>query len=725
MSQAQPDPTHFADIRHTLFILGTASLLLITLWILPAPPGVAGVANYLPLHTALETIAIVFAALVFAVGWNSPTDRIPVNVQVLACTFVGVALLDFTHMLSYAGMPDFITPSGPEKAINFWLAARFLAALGLLFAVCLPWRPQPGFARWTALGAVLAFTALMHWLFLMRPEAMPRTFIPGEGLTPLKIAAEYVLVAMYATAAAILLWRMRAPCPFHAPALISAAGMMALSELFFTLYSDVTDIYNLTGHVFKAIAYYLLYRAIFVETVRQPYQQLRHSQAALSATTVRLADERRRFAAIIAGTNAGTWEWNVQTGQTIFNERWAEIIGYTLDELQPVSIETWQRFAHPEDLERSVQALQRHFSGETPFYICEARMRHHNGDWIWVHDRGEVRTWTPDGQPEWMFGTHIDITARRAAEAELLENQENLRLAAGVFAASLEGILITDAEHRIIDVNPAFETLTGFSRDEVIGQKPRFFGSGRHDDAFYGAMQQQLLERGRWKGELWNRRKSGEAYVAQVSISATADEHGRIEHYVAIYADISSLIAQQEQLHRLANYDALTGLPNRRLLEDRLQQALSAAQRNGTRVAIGMLDLDGFKPVNDTLGHEAGDRLLIEVARRIEQIMRADETAARLGGDEFVLLFLNGHHVAAMERILQALTQPFELGKDESVTISASAGLSHYRKGVGDGVQLIREADEALYRAKRAGKAQWVEYASDHATSKEKTTGKE
>ena len=266
--------------------LAPLTLGLVLAWALSGsgalPPGARGISGYVPLHTLFETVAVVIAGLVFAVSWNAYSRELPGNTLLLGCAFLGVGLLDFSHLLSFPGMPDYVTPSSPEKAINFWLAARTLAALALLAAVLAPWRPfTRGATRYLLLVAVLGSTALIHWLLLLHPDALPRTFVPGQGLTPFKIGAEYGLVALNLGAALALWRRMRTPQPFDAPALFMAVCTMALSELFFTLYVSLTDVYNLMGHLYKVLAYLFLYRAIFVETVQRPQRQLLAAQREL------------------------------------------------------------------------------------------------------------------------------------------------------------------------------------------------------------------------------------------------------------------------------------------------------------------------------------------------------------------------------------------------------------------------------------------------------------
>ena len=282
---------HRESMRKSGALLALLALGLVLVWSLPPPAAAGGIAGYGPLHMLFETIAVVIAVLVFAAGWNAYSRDLPGSTVLLACAFLGVALLDFSHALSFAGMPDYVTPSSPEKAINFWFAARTLAAVALLAAAVAPRRPfARGATRHLLLVAVLAATAFAHWLFLFRPDIPPRTFLPGQGLTPLKIAFEYVLITLNLAAAFALWMRMRQPQSFNAAALFVAVCTMAMSEFFFTLYASVTDVYNLMGHLYKVIAYLFLYRAIFVETIERPYGQLRAAQDRLRSTLETIPD---------------------------------------------------------------------------------------------------------------------------------------------------------------------------------------------------------------------------------------------------------------------------------------------------------------------------------------------------------------------------------------------------------------------------------------------------
>lgn len=283
-------PSHRVEARNAALILGLFAMLMLGALMLPAPAESKGFANYLPLHMTLEVMAVSIASLVFAIGWNTQQYRPSRNVHWVACLFLGVAWLDLSHMLSYNGMPAFVTPSSPQKAINFWLAARSLAALALVGAILIPRGRSPRLPRHVLPIAVLMAVGAVHLLFLYHPELVPDTFIPDQGLTPFKIGFEYALIAVYLATGALYFRQLRQPRSFNASGLLAAAVVMAMSEFFFTLYANVTDVYNLLGHVYKIIAYGFLYRALFVETVHLPYRRLSESQRQLSATINALPD---------------------------------------------------------------------------------------------------------------------------------------------------------------------------------------------------------------------------------------------------------------------------------------------------------------------------------------------------------------------------------------------------------------------------------------------------
>ena len=308
-----------------------------------------------------------------------------------------------------------------------------------------------------------------------------------------------------------------------------------------------------------------------------------------------------------------------------------------------------------------------------------------------------------------------DLTQREAAAAALRASEQRQRLVAKVFENSNEGVVITDGIARIVEVNPAFSLITGYAPHEVIGKTPNVLSSGRHDATFYQVMWRQLREAGAWRGEIWNRRKNGEVYPEWLSIAAVRDEAGQVQHYVAIFSDISEQHRSRQEIEYLAHHDALTDLPNRLLFNARLDHAISQARRSKRQLAVLFVDLDRFKTINDSLGHALGDEVLRRVAERMRLAMRGEDTMARLGGDEFIILLENITAAGACEvaeKLATALGKPLQL-KDEPVYISLSIGISLYPRDGGDVDTLVRNADAAMYKAKSSGRDNFQFYTPE------------
>jgi diguanylate cyclase (GGDEF)-like protein/PAS domain S-box-containing protein len=312
--------------------------------------------------------------------------------------------------------------------------------------------------------------------------------------------------------------------------------------------------------------------------------------------------------------------------------------------------------------------------------------------WILVHSRYRALQFSQ--------ALSHELSERKQAEA-------GIRLAATVFDTVDTAAMVTDKDTRIIKVNPAFSVITGYSPEEALGQTPGLLSSGAHPVEFYKEMWDSLKATGSWQGEISNRRKNGEFYTEWLSINEVCDNEGRLTHYVALFSDISERKAAEAHMHNLAHYDVLTGLPNRALLSDRLQQSIAAAKRERSRMALMFIDLDRFKPINDTLGHHIGDLMLKEVAKRMLECLRESDSAARIGGDEFVVLLplieTESDAVAVAEKIRNTLEQSFELA-GRSLNISSSIGVAVYPGHGGDEKSLLKNADTAMYYAKEAGR---------------------
>ncbi|WP_161539659.1 sensor domain-containing protein [Paramagnetospirillum kuznetsovii] len=362
---------------------------------------------------------------------------------------------------------------------------------------------------------------------------------------------------------------------------------------------------------------------------------------------------------------------------------------------------------HPSKLSPEFQP-----DGQTSFAKAEKMMQTAMDKGIhrfeWVHTRADSSEFlaevtlsaiTLQGCPA-IYCTWRDITERKQAEAEM-------QLAASVFHTTQEGILITDGNGIILSVNPAFTEITGYAADEAVGKTPRLLKSHHHDKQFYAELWRSLVSTGGWQGELWNRRKSGEAYLEWLTISAIRGDDGRYNRFVSVFTDVTELRRKDEQIRHQAYHDALTGLPNRALLGDRLEHAIEIAQREGRQVAVLFLDLDRFKVVNDSLGHQEGDKLLQSTALRIQDAVRRSDTVGRLGGDEFIVIlsdFEDTTEVAQVaEKIITSLSLPHDLA-GHAVHSSTSIGIAVFPQDARDSNGLLMNADVAMYQAKAAGR---------------------
>ncbi len=544
---------------------------------LPEAQFFASPAHYLPLHTGLEFISIAVSVMVFALAWNLRRQADNSHLMRLGVGFLAVSLIDFAHTLSYSGMPVWVTPSGPEKAINFWLSGRLMAALTLLSVA---WQGVNHWSENTCRSAVLVAvlgSAVVWWVGLSHADILPRTFVAGQGLTPFKIASEVLLMGLYGLAGVLLFLKSRRSGNQELQWLAASAWVQGLAEIFFTLYVDVTDLFNLLGHVYKALAYLMVYRALFSAGVQTPFLKLQESQDRLRDLTEML-NETEQVGKV------GGWALDLNTG-----------------------VQTWTN---------QVYAIH---EIEQPYMP--------------TLDKG-INFYTEASRPV------IELAVKRA-----IEQQEP-------FNVELE---ITTAKGHRRSVN-------------AIG-KPDL---GHH--RLYGFFQ-----------------------------------------------DITERTRIEAEVRQLAFHDALTQLPNRRLLNDRLQQALAASQRSGRFGAVMLLDLDNFKAINDAHGHGAGDLLLKEVARRLLACVRASDTVARVGGDEFVVLItelktdraasiLQAYAVA--EKIRLSLAEPYHFTDPKSATgapeithrCTACIGLVMFIDHEASSEELLKWADAAMYKVKNTGR---------------------
>lgn len=689
--------------------MGTAMLVIACLAILSGIPHAmlpqpVMLEDYLAFHNMVEILAVVVAAMIFGVGWHAAKARGPAFLIVLSVAFLAVGLLDVAHLLSYAGMPHFVTPSGAEKAINFWLAARITAAVALLAAVLMPRVSVNSGLRYAALAAALAWVGAVYWVVIYQTEWLPATFIPGQGLTPFKIGVEYFIVGLHVAAALVILSRPRTVSNDAAPYLLAAVSIMALSELSFTLYSQVNDGFNFLGHVYKVVAYGFLYRAIFVVAVQQPHREL-----AVSETNSRKNEQRFRMI-FDAAPNAlflldagGRIVMVNSTAETMLGYSHGEMIGQPMETLFPETMRTTYAEQHA-----------RHTAHPAPGPVAvqgDLYVRHKNGDGIPVSI--SLSQIVLDDKRETLAVVRDTTTTK---EMENLLRRHSQEFQALVDNAP-DVIARFDREQRFLYANPAIELAIGVGHGECWGKT-------------WAELGLPLEAAEPWRHSVDEVFEHGEAATVECGIEIPQlglrhfhvrmvperDMENRVVSVLVIARDISERKRHEDQLFHQARHDVLTGLPNRALILDRLQQAISHAQRGQRLLAVAYLDLDHFKDINDTLGHDAGDELLRQAATRINGALRQGDTVGRQSGDEFILLLPDIVHIEDVtivaEKVLDTLVRPFMLNGRE-VYVTGSLGLSICPSDGEDAESLLRNADIAMYRAKEEGRNSFRFYVSE------------
>ena len=449
---------------------------------------------------------------------------------------------------------------------------------------------------------------------------------------------------------------------------------------------------SIKGLLFVALTALLLYAILHRHAVHY-----RRAQQAIASS-----EERLRLA--LVATHNGLWDLDMVSQRVFFSDSYAALLGIDKSALGDTR-EQWATYLHPEDRERVLKKIE--INLQHTDYQNTYRMRHADGSYRWIHSRGSL-LYNAAGKPMRFIGIASDITQRRADE-------DSLRQAAAVFEATQEGVLVTDAEQRIVHVNPAFSRITGYASAEILGQMPTLLKSGRHDAGFYHEMWQALEHSGAWAGEVWNRRKSGEIYPQWQCIRVIHDAQGCISHYVAVFSDITALKRSQRELDYLAHHDPLSNLPNRLLFTERVTHALERSNDEQPG-AVLLIDLDHFKHINESLGHNVGDLLLKAIGERLQQVIPSGCTLARLGGDEFGLLHDQcGEAAQAAELaqdLLNSLTPPFRLDGHE-LYISASIGISLFPSDAEGVEQVLRNADSALFKAKNTGRESFAFYTQE------------
>ncbi|KRW61127.1 EAL domain-containing protein [Pseudomonas sp. TTU2014-080ASC] len=417
----------------------------------------------------------------------------------------------------------------------------------------------------------------------------------------------------------------------------------------------------------------------------------------LDQTTRALSKSRTRLSMAIEASGLGLWDWNLLTDE-VHHSQIKEIFGLEPHEVQAMLRDLKPRL-HPNDLPQLRQALIDHMKGETDGYQVEYRVRHADGRWVWIEDRGKAVERDENGRVLRMLGTRRDISARK-------QQEEQQQLAATVFEAASEGIVILDPSYHFMSVNQAFSLVTGYSQDDVLGKSVLELLGSNDNLRQYALIGEELKKFGSWQGELIETRKNGELYPQWLQLNVVRDSLGKIRHIVGFFADLTARRDAEERLRYLSHYDELTGLANRSLFKERLHEAGQRSRQSGRSIALLHIDLDRFKILNDSLGHEVADQLLRQVSRRLSQALPEADTLARLSGDEFAVIIDSYTNLSSLarlaSRLLSKLRVPMTVGGHELV-ISASLGISLMPDNAREIPALVSQANMAMQHAKHLG----------------------
>ena len=656
----------------------------------------AGSGLMLSVHLLLELFSIVVAVLVVMMAWHAFKVEEQRVANTLIATFTVVAAMDLVHALSYEGMPDLGSASSTSKAIFFWLAGRSIELSGL-WLVALGMQLPGSRARWQLIG--LAASVVLFSLGTWQLEWFPETFVKGEGVTNIKTTAEWMLSLGY-LAAAPWFWRVAATDATRDREYYYAAASfaMAAGELTLTNYDSAGDALVIYGHLFKVAAYALIYLATFEFGLKEPYVLVQRSEDALK-------EKQQELEALLQQVPAGVARIDREGRYTYANQQFARLMG------QPLAAIVGQTFESllPE-ARRNVLAWHwgKTLSGLNSHYETNIRNA--------LDQELHLTTWTaPARNAEEEVAAALVVVLDTSESYRLrhqlaLSTEEISDLKKALDAHAI--VAITDARGVITSVNDKFCEISRYSRDELIGNTHALINSGHHPHTFFQDLWRTISSGKVWFGEICNRAKDGSLYWVSTTIVPYTDDHGKPTRYVAIRADITERKQIEQKIEKMAYQDALTGLPNRRLLMDRLMQHVQLSERTGQHGALLLLDLDHFKDVNDTLGHDQGDDLLRQVSERLVTCVRQSDTVARLGGDEFVVLLSNlgatedeasAKTGQLCEAILRSLSETYRLNR-AAVNTSSSMGAVLFRGQKVAPPELMKQADISLYQAKGAGR---------------------
>lgn len=649
-------------------------------------------AHYLAAHSVLEAVSIFASMVVFAVCLNERTSRGSDNLHVLAVVFLAVAAFDLFHVLTYVGMPAVLTVNGPDKHLNFWLAARLIAALGLLIIALRPWdRPLRPWVRVGALPGTFLLMLAFTGIVLQFPDWTPRWFLPGSGLTWAKKLIEFAIIGIHVSTIILLRRPQFQNDRIDRNILCAAMIIMIMSGIFFTQYSIMNGWINVFGHIYKAVAYLMIYQSIARVNLERPFHEISKIQDELDMA--------------VEASNTGLWSFAPERDAFDMSPVLKAQLGYQPHEISN-STGAWLALVHPDDRQRVLTQFQDHAGKPSGARLeAEFRMQHRSGEERWVLARGRLQV-DPSGERR-IIGSLTDLSER---------HREESRFRSAVEAAPTAMIMV-DGDGHIVLANGRADQLFGYPTGSLRGQPLRMLVPSAMTDA-HEALRKDFMRAPADRGmgperEIYAQHSDGHLFRVEIGLTLVSGEQGKF--VLASITDLTSRIEAEAQINRLINFDILTGLPNRKQVKAYVNDVLLKGPVHRAPIAIAVLDLDNFKYINDTLGHSVGDQLLIKTAERLAKIIPVGAMAARLSGDEFIVLLPDGTDAAIVRdasRIQAEMAKPYVLD-GSSVVLTVSIGIASSATDGSDFDTLVQHADIAMYRAKDEGRNSFKFFARD------------
>lgn len=685
--------THLKSFSNVMYFVAVLAILQLFIGLIPLPDHLNHVDHYLVWHSSMEMVSIVICVMVFVIGWNAKNHNLPNGLFMLSIIFLCIGLFDALHTFSYLGMPDFFSHNDSQKHLSFWMSARLFAAFGLLLVVASQWRVNVSILnKYLVLLAFLLVTFSIFWIVINHQHWMPDWFIDGVGLTSLKKNIEYVIIAAHLITAFLIFRQLNQASKWASPMLLGAVLVMALSEIFFTWYTTMVGTYNVMGHVYKVIAYYMIYRAIVLQALEMPYTKLEKSKETLDLA--------------LTSSNTGLWRWKIGSPNLYLSPVLKQQIGYADDEFSN-EYSAFIKLVHPHDRQALQDNLTAYIAnGQLEGFQNEFRLRHKNGSYRWIYSQGKRIASESDGADE-LIGIHTDITERKLEE-------ERFRAA---LQAAPNAMLMVDVHGVIVLSNSRADVLFDYKNKELIGKPisvliPDEYAAAHsvHFAKYMTQPETRQMGEGRF---LSAKRSSGEEFRVEIGLTVIHTSDG--QYILASIVDLTEKIKSEEHIHKLMHYDGLTGLPNRHLLKTLGDAFVSRARTNKIKVGVLYIGLDGFKYLNDSFGHLVGDKVLVEVVKRLNSVTKSSDIVARIVGDEFVVMVetTSEAKIAKLARhINSVIAEPIMVTAD-SILITSSVGVAIFPDDGTEFSQILQHANTAMSMLKQSGRNDYLFFSSD------------